>query len=89
MFASKDTPWGNGVAPWEGPNGMTERLEKIYEANNPYPLILQPNVPGPNVSTFNFPATIDVDEDQIRHAVEINYDRQEHAFKLYLSLGSF
>ncbi|KAK3109123.1 hypothetical protein FSP39_023489 [Pinctada imbricata] len=80
----QDTPWGNQPAPWEG-SSTDERLKTVYEANAP--LILQPNAPGPNISTYNFPTGNDVDEDQIRQAAEAIYDRQDHAFKLNLSFG--
>lgn len=65
-----------------GPDGIDERLKQVYEANAP--LILQPSAPGPNISTFNFPATNAVDENKISQAADDIYNQQDHAFKLNL-----
>lgn len=81
----QDTPWEEGGAPWEGPEGIDDRLKQVYEANAP--LILQPSAPGPNISTFKFPTTNAVGENEISQAADDIYNQQDHAFKLNLSFG--
>lgn len=49
----QDTPWEEGDAPGEGPDGIDERLKQVYEANSP--LFLQPSPLDPISLLLIFP----------------------------------
>ncbi len=84
--ALQDTPWGEDSAPWDEEDGrVDEELKVCYQTNSP--LILEPHSIGPVISTFNFAVRPDMNVEDIgRHLLHI-YDRQQHSFRINISLG--
>ncbi|KAJ8311825.1 hypothetical protein KUTeg_010638 [Tegillarca granosa] len=79
-------PWGDNPAPWEREDDtIDERLQEVYQANEP--LILQNHDIGPVESTYNFPVGNDLNVDQLMRYVDEIYREQQYAFRLNLSFG--